>query len=414
MATSASSVGPRVGGSTEGRRRRPWLCLVPAALLLPFLDKAFNIDDPFFLEYARVLLSRPLHPFELSFFFSGGPTAVLLQPQPLGWSFLLAGARALFGESEPWLHLLNVGFALLGLHGLREIADRLGVSAPAACWLFASSSVFLCLGSTIMPYLAWSALSLAALARLIRGVDEGRTADLIAAGMLAAAAFLCCFAGAIVIGLLAVYPLLAGRLSAKATIAPVIGVAVIVACDLWALGTIGLPHFLLTLFRWSLDLGLREGLAKGSTEIALLGAQLPALGLPLVAIVLGRRRVCGSLWRRSSARSRSASGFPSAAPRPRPALGVARSGGTRRWPAPARGRRLDARARNVDVGRREAGPAGPMARRGDHRHRALRQPLREVHAPALPAAILLTLDAVQGLEGRPRGSVVGPWLCPCP
>jgi hypothetical protein len=401
VATSASSGGPRAGGSTQGRRRRPWLCLVPAALLLPFLDKAFNIDDPFFLEYARVLLSRPLHPFELSFFFDGGPTAVLLQPQPLGWSFLLAGARALFGESEPWLHLLNVGFALLGLHGLREIADRLGVSAPAACWLFASSSVFLCLGSTIMPYLAWSALSLAALARLIRGVDEGRTADLIAAGMLAAAAFLCCFAGAIVIGLLAVYPLLTGRLSGKATIAPAIGVAVIVACDLWALGTIGMPHFLLTLFRWSLDLGLGEGLAKGSTEIALLGAQLPALGLPLVAIALGRRR---GLWIVVAALVGALAlclGIPETNPLARGLLWV--------WPGLA----------ILGDGLLQLAAGAWMRGRGtstsDGAKRALLglwlvvgtfATVRYVNRSAkymllpLPAAILLTLDAVQGLEGR--------------
>jgi hypothetical protein len=400
-ATSASSGGPRAGGGTEGTRGRPWLCLVPAALLLPFLDKAFNIDDPFFLEYARVLSSRPLHPFGLTFFFNGGPTAVLLQPQPLGWSFLLAGARALFGESEPWLHLLNVAFALLGLHALREIAVRLGVSAPAACWLFAGSSVFLCLGSTIMPYLAWSALSLAAMARVIRGVDERRTADLVAAGVLAAAAFLCCFAGAIVIVLLAAYPLLAGRFSGRATIAPGIGVAVIVACDLWSLGTIGTPHFLFTLFRWSQDLGPGEALANGSTEVALLGAQLPVLGLPLVAIVLGRRRGPWIVTAALVVALALCLGIPETNPLARGELWV--------WPGLAvlgdglvqlaAGAAKRARGAPTSVGAKRALLGLWLLVATFATVRYVNRSAKYMLLP-LPAAILLTLDAVQGLEGR--------------
>jgi hypothetical protein len=393
--------------ATSASRQR-WLCLLPAALLLPFLNKAFNIDDPFFLEYARVLLQRPVNPFGQTFFFSGGPTAVLLQPQPVGWSFLLAAARAVFGESELWLHLLNVGFALLGLDALRQIAIRLRVSPLAACWLFAGSSVFLCLGSTIMPYLAWSALSLAALARLIRGVDEGRTADLVAAGILGAAAFLCCFAGVVVIGLLAVYPVLAGRLSRKALIAPAIGVAVIVACDVWAVATVGVPHFLLTLARWSLDLGFGGVLAKGSTEVALLGAQLPVLGLPLVAIVLGRRR---GLWIAATALIVALAlclGIPEVNPVGRSLLWV--------WPGLA------------VLGDGVVLLAGCFWLRGrgsltsDDAKRGLLglwllvgtfATVRYVNRSAkymllpLPAALLLTLDALQGLEGR-RGRI-GRW-----
>jgi hypothetical protein len=399
VATSAASEGPTPGGSTEGRRR--WLCLVPAALLLPFLDKAFNIDDPFFLEYARVLLSRPLQPFGLTFFFNGGPTAVFLQPQPLGWSFLLAVARSLFGESELWLHLLNVGFALLGLHALREIAERLGVSAPAACWLFAGSSAFLCLGSTIMPYLAWSALSLAALARMMRGVDEGRTADLIAAGLLGAAAVLCCFAGAVVIGLLAAYPLLSGRASRKAMVAPAIGVAAIVACDLWSVATVGSPHFLFTLSRWSTDLGLGEALDRGSNEVAFLGSQLPVLGLPLVAIVLGRKRGPGIAIAALVAALALCLATPETNPMARSLLWV--------WPGLAvladgllllaAGARLRARETPTPEDAKRA-LLGLWLLVGTFATiRYVNRSAKYMLLP-LPAALLLTLDALQGLAGR--------------
>jgi hypothetical protein len=166
-----------------------------------------------FLAYGRTLLCHPWHPFGLAFFFNGVPTTVLEQPQPLGWSYLLGLARGLAGESEPLLHLLTLGFALLGLHALRQIGTRLGVSAPLACWFFAGSSAFLVLGSTVMPYLAWSGLSLAAIARLLSGLDEGRTVDLIAAGLLAGGPCLCCFAGVALQLIRRMPPLLYQRLS---------------------------------------------------------------------------------------------------------------------------------------------------------------------------------------------------------
>jgi hypothetical protein len=401
VATSAASEGPRAGETIERSRGRRWLCLLPAALLLPFLDKAFHIDDPFFLEYARILLSRPLHPFGLTFFFNGGPTAVFLQPQPLGWSFLLAVARALCGESEPWLHLLNVGFALLGLHALREIAERLGVSTPAACWLFAGSSAFLCLGPTIMPYVAWSALSLAALARMIRGVDEGRTFDLVAAGLLGAAAFLCCFAGAVVIGLLAAYPLLAGRVDAKAMIAPAIGVAAIVACDAWSLATVGAPHFLFTLSRWSLSLGLEDAAEKASTEVALLGSQLPVLGLPLVAIVLGRRRGSWTVIAALVIALALCLATPETNPPARGLLWV--------WPGLAvlgdgllllaAGARQRARETPTPEGAKRALLALWLLVGTFATVRYVNRSAKYMLLP-LPAALLLTLDALQALPGR--------------
>ena len=36
--------------------------LLGAALLAPFWDKPYTIDDPFFLEQARQVLADPLHP----------------------------------------------------------------------------------------------------------------------------------------------------------------------------------------------------------------------------------------------------------------------------------------------------------------------------------------------------------------
>src|SRR5215472_1044772 len=54
-------------GSKQVATRTVLICAVPALLLatvclLPFLNKAFLIDDPEFLGIARQVLKSPLHP----------------------------------------------------------------------------------------------------------------------------------------------------------------------------------------------------------------------------------------------------------------------------------------------------------------------------------------------------------------
>ena len=80
--------------------------------------------------------------------------SVAALPHPLLWPSLLALIVWLVGETEWALHVLTFAFAVLGLHGLVVRARRLGVSPGAACALFAGSSAFLVMGSTVMPDMA--------------------------------------------------------------------------------------------------------------------------------------------------------------------------------------------------------------------------------------------------------------------
>src|ERR1700687_2768842 len=66
--TSASSISR--GTMSENSRRSVFLCSLPAlilsaACLLPYLNKAFVIDDPVFLLQAQQIRKEPLHPLAL-------------------------------------------------------------------------------------------------------------------------------------------------------------------------------------------------------------------------------------------------------------------------------------------------------------------------------------------------------------
>jgi len=55
---------------SENSRRSVFLCSLPAlilsaACLLPYLNKAFTIDDPVFLLQAQQMRKQPLHPMAL-------------------------------------------------------------------------------------------------------------------------------------------------------------------------------------------------------------------------------------------------------------------------------------------------------------------------------------------------------------
>jgi hypothetical protein len=155
--------------------RIPWAALVLAVLvLLPFVHKAYTIDDPVFLREAQQVLTDPLHPtaFELTWaserrlraseFLPGGPViAYLLAP------------LALAGWAEWAGHLLMLVYFGIAIVATAALARRFGLSPWAqrsAALLTASSPVALGMAGTMMPdipammftalgmerYMAWS------------------------------------------------------------------------------------------------------------------------------------------------------------------------------------------------------------------------------------------------------------------
>jgi hypothetical protein len=174
--------------------RLPWAALALAALvLLPFLNKAYTIDDPIFLRETQSVLTDPLHPsaFEMvwsserrlraSEFVPSGPVAAyMLVPLALGRWREWAG------------HLLTLVYFGVAITATVALARRLGLSPwaqQAAGLLTASAPAALGMAGTVMPDIAAMMFTALGMERYIEWTRSRRSATGIwAAAFLALAA----------------------------------------------------------------------------------------------------------------------------------------------------------------------------------------------------------------------------------
>jgi hypothetical protein len=261
-----------------------WVCLLPALALLPWLDKAFHIDDTQFLIYARLISEHPFDPFVQVFEWDSMRVALIDFPHPLLWQYLLAGVRGVFGESEVAMHSLTFAFGLLALVGLRGLAIRVRVPPLAACALMAGSCGFLVMGSTIMPDIAAMALGIASLDRLVPAVEEQRSRDAWLSGLLGGFAFLTRFTALFAVGSLLLYPLLRRDWRWRSYLPAAVALAVVAASEMASFATAGRPHFISSLFRWTSGSSWLRDVYFAFNELTFLGALFPVTGLVLVAV----------------------------------------------------------------------------------------------------------------------------------
>ena len=84
--------------TSESSRHLILIFALTAACLLPFIDKAFNIDDPLFIWSAKNIIKTPFdfYGFNLNWYGYVTPMFETMKNPPLG-SYLIAVVGALFG-----------------------------------------------------------------------------------------------------------------------------------------------------------------------------------------------------------------------------------------------------------------------------------------------------------------------------
>jgi hypothetical protein len=149
--------------------------LLACASLLPFLGKAFSIDDPIFLREAERALWDPLHPTSISIVWGDAPTPVGPSSGP-GMAWLLAPA-AMAGGSEVIAHLTQLAGLLVAIWAAVALARRLGVSsgwAGAAGLLLSTAPAALGMAGTAMPDVWAMALGAVGLERAVAWNQDRR------------------------------------------------------------------------------------------------------------------------------------------------------------------------------------------------------------------------------------------------
>lgn len=147
--------------------------LLPALCLLPFVNKAYNIDDPLFVWGARQIVAHPLDFFGFEANW-GGVTAPMykLSQNPPGVSYFIAPVYALFGDSEIAIHL----FLLLPVVALGWatylLGNQLAVSPVLATLCAMVTPLVFVSGMTVMSDMLMAALFAWAIHLWIRGLER--------------------------------------------------------------------------------------------------------------------------------------------------------------------------------------------------------------------------------------------------
>ena len=173
---------------------RPALFLLCLLLFLPFLGKAFHIDDAGFLELARMVDWNPLRTAAEA----AGGTGTSMDPRSLPYGathtvlmpYLVKVLAALFGEREVPLHAAFLLFSLASLASLAALFERWYPAPPGRTsgmvLLFAAIPAFLVSGQSIMADVPTLAFLLASLLAFERAFGTGRRAPALLGGLLLA------------------------------------------------------------------------------------------------------------------------------------------------------------------------------------------------------------------------------------
>jgi len=172
------------------KKRAPYvvfLCSLPALLLsvaclVPYLDKAFVVDDPVFLLQARQILKEPRHPMALNIcwvFDNQCEPVAANMPGNFLMSYYLAPVVNR-PNPERWVHLMQIVTLWCGIVAMVSLALRFGFdsfAAGAAGLVLAASPPVLAMASTAMPEVLAMALSVIGLERLWVWKEDGKAID---------------------------------------------------------------------------------------------------------------------------------------------------------------------------------------------------------------------------------------------
>jgi len=194
--------------------RRPGLelafpTLVMLGLLLPFLGKALNIDDPIYVWIAQQIVAHPFDAYGFAVNWRGQalPVHEFVNNPPLA-SYYLALAGTLAGWSERALHAAFLLPALAAVWATGALARRFGADGATGALLLGLAPAFFVSSTTLMADVPMLALWIGALACWDRGLRGGQRRALLAGALLAGLCPLAKFPGLALLPLLVAHALL--------------------------------------------------------------------------------------------------------------------------------------------------------------------------------------------------------------
>ncbi|MCK5379063.1 MAG: glycosyltransferase family 39 protein [Acidobacteria bacterium] len=178
---------------------------------LPFLNKAFTIDDTPVLTVAQQITVDPLRPFSCEINWRNDPEPMFeVTTNPPMLSYVLAPLVAGWGLNEVILHIPMVVFLLILAVAMVALSVRF---TSGSLWplLFVLSTPAVVVSSNLMRDVPAMALSAASVAAFVWGSDRGERRLLALGAALAGFAMLTKYSSLMLFGVLGAYPLLRRR-----------------------------------------------------------------------------------------------------------------------------------------------------------------------------------------------------------
>ncbi len=258
------------------------------ACLLPFLNKAFHIDDPLFLWTAQQISRSPLdfYGFDVNWSGSAIPMSVEMKNPPLT-SYYQAAVGRVAGFGELAMHLAFLPFAMATVAGVVLLGRRFAAAGLLPGMLTLASPAFLISASSVMSDGMMLALWTWAVVLWVWGLDKNSPRLLIAAGGLIALATLTKYPAMCLVPWLAVYGILRRRMWIWQSVAILLPVAALVAYQLWTAKLYG--HGLVSdAGTYAIEAKSSPMLTSAFVGLAILGGSV--LGPALVIASIATRR----------------------------------------------------------------------------------------------------------------------------
>jgi 4-amino-4-deoxy-L-arabinose transferase-like glycosyltransferase len=275
-----------------GARSAGLLAVATALGLLPFVGKAFHMDDPQFLWTARQILVRPadFYGFAINWYGVETTMAEIVSNPPLA-AYYMTPVVAVAGFREVPLHLAFLLPAVAAVLGTWEVARRLSPRPALAAAITAATPVFVVSATTVMADVILLAAWVWAVALWMRGVDDDRPLACAAAVVLVAVAALTKYYGAALIPLLGAYSLHRARRPTAALAWFALPMVILAAYDLYTLALYerGLLFESAALSGGSRAVAARSTLARATIGLAFTGGCLATAALYATGLWSWRR-----------------------------------------------------------------------------------------------------------------------------
>jgi 4-amino-4-deoxy-L-arabinose transferase-like glycosyltransferase len=186
--------------------------IVPLICLVPFIGKAFHIDDTVYIWVAKHIHTNPFDFYGFTANWHGLPQSMsFINKNPPLVSYYIALVAALFGWAELTLHLafllVAVGFSL----GTYYLARSFCQHPHIATLMAVLTPVFLLSSTNVMADTMMLAFYVWAVALWVRGLEENRSLYLLIASILIALSALTKYFGMTLVPLLIMYSLVLKR-----------------------------------------------------------------------------------------------------------------------------------------------------------------------------------------------------------